>query len=182
MIALALLTVTLLQLVPLTGSLNERTCSLVPSVWARAEYTGRNGPNHPSAVLRVQLLKSAAVTVDFHVCKDIQRCADGKWAGGQHCDTVPDCADSSDERGCQVDDKSSAAAAAELAAGTSRRGGDGHGQWIWPASMALAGWLEAHPHMVKNKSVLELGCGLGLGSMAAWKLGALRVVATDGNL
>ena len=49
---------------------------------------------------------------------------------------------------------------------------------LWPAAEGLAQYLSFHPELIKNKSVLELGCGLGLPSLVASHLGA-RVVATD---
>lgn len=49
---------------------------------------------------------------------------------------------------------------------------------LWPASIALATYLSEHPELVKNQSVLELGCGLGLPSLVAAHQGA-NVLATD---
>jgi predicted nicotinamide N-methyase len=49
---------------------------------------------------------------------------------------------------------------------------------LWPASEALAVYLAEHPQLVKNKSVLELGCGLGLPSLVASHIGG-KVLATD---
>lgn len=49
---------------------------------------------------------------------------------------------------------------------------------LWPAAEALALYLTHHPELVKNKSVLELGCGLGLPSLVASHLGG-KVLATD---
>lgn len=49
---------------------------------------------------------------------------------------------------------------------------------LWPAAEALAEYLEENPRLVKNKTVLELGCGLGLPSLVASHLGG-KVLATD---
>lgn len=49
---------------------------------------------------------------------------------------------------------------------------------LWPASEALSQYLAAHPEIIKNKTVLELGCGLGLPSLVASHLGG-KVLATD---
>ncbi len=49
---------------------------------------------------------------------------------------------------------------------------------LWEASEALAAYLGDHPELVKNKTVLELGAGLGLPSMVASHLGG-EVLATD---
>ena len=49
---------------------------------------------------------------------------------------------------------------------------------LWPAAEALAIFLNDHPALVKNKKVLELGCGLGFPSLVASHLGA-EVLATD---
>ena len=49
---------------------------------------------------------------------------------------------------------------------------------LWPAAEALSQYLCEHPDIVKNKKVLELGCGLGLPSLVASHLGA-EVLATD---
>lgn len=49
---------------------------------------------------------------------------------------------------------------------------------LWPASIALSLYLADHPELVRNKSVLELGCGLGLPSLVATHLGG-KVIATD---
>ena len=55
----------------------------------------------------------------------------------------------------------------------------GTGGTFWDASYILCQYLEAHPDLVQNKLVLELGSGLGLGAMGAKLLGARSVVATD---
>lgn len=49
---------------------------------------------------------------------------------------------------------------------------------LWPSAEALSQYLADHPKLVKNKTVLELGCGLGLPSMVATHLGG-KVLATD---
>lgn len=49
---------------------------------------------------------------------------------------------------------------------------------LWPAAEALAIFLNDHPKLIKNKKVLELGCGLGFPSLVASHLGA-EVLATD---
>lgn len=49
---------------------------------------------------------------------------------------------------------------------------------LWGAAEALAMYLNDHPEKLKNKSVLELGCGLGFPSLVATQLGG-DVLATD---
>jgi predicted nicotinamide N-methyase len=49
---------------------------------------------------------------------------------------------------------------------------------LWPASEALSFYLAEHPELVRHKTVLELGCGLGLPSLVASHLGGV-VTATD---
>jgi predicted nicotinamide N-methyase len=49
---------------------------------------------------------------------------------------------------------------------------------FWHASEALGLFLNDHPQLVKGKTVLELGCGLGFPSMVASHLGG-DVLATD---
>jgi predicted nicotinamide N-methyase len=49
---------------------------------------------------------------------------------------------------------------------------------LWSAAEALSVYLADHPELVKNKTVLELGCGLGLPSLVASHLGG-HVLATD---
>lgn len=49
---------------------------------------------------------------------------------------------------------------------------------LWQGSIGLAEYLGEHPDLVKNKTVLELGCGLGLPSLVATHLGG-EVLATD---
>jgi predicted nicotinamide N-methyase len=49
---------------------------------------------------------------------------------------------------------------------------------LWPAAEALAQYLSDHAMLIKNKKVLEIGCGLGLPSLVASHLGG-KVLATD---
>ena len=51
----------------------------------------------------------------------------------------------------------------------------------WRASSLLCSFLSHRPHLVRSLTVLELGAGLGLCSVYARRLGARRVVATDGD-
>lgn len=44
---------------------------------------------------------------------------------------------------------------------------DGSGDVVWPSAFALAKLIAHCPFFVDNKAVLELGCGLGLPSLAA---------------
>lgn len=50
---------------------------------------------------------------------------------------------------------------------------------LWPAALGLAGFLAQHPWTVRGRRVVELGCGLGLGSLAAAVAGASLVVGMD---
>lgn len=56
----------------------------------------------------------------------------------------------------------------------------GTGATVWPASIVLLKYLELHPDKIKDKSVIDLGTGTGVTSLAAAILGAERVVCTDG--
>ena len=59
---------------------------------------------------------------------------------------------------------------------------DGGTGWrAWPCALLLACWLAAHEEELglAERSVLELGCGLGLPGLAAAALGARRVALTD---
>ncbi len=49
---------------------------------------------------------------------------------------------------------------------------------LWPAAEALSIYLNQNPKLIKNKTILELGCGLGYPSLVATHLGA-NVLATD---
>jgi predicted nicotinamide N-methyase len=56
----------------------------------------------------------------------------------------------------------------------------GTGATVWPASLVLMKYLEKHPAKVRHKSVVDLGAGTGVTSLAAAVLGAQQVVCTDG--
>ena len=56
---------------------------------------------------------------------------------------------------------------------------DPHWSALWPSSIALADALLSGEIAVAVARVLELGCGLGLGSIAAALAGAAMVLATD---
>lgn len=49
---------------------------------------------------------------------------------------------------------------------------------LWPASLALAGWLHANRGRIAGKVCLDLGCGLGFTALVASWLGA-RVIGMD---
>lgn len=49
---------------------------------------------------------------------------------------------------------------------------------LWPAAEALSQYLDQNPKLVKSRTVLELGCGLGYPSLVASFLGG-DVLATD---
>lgn len=49
---------------------------------------------------------------------------------------------------------------------------------LWPASIALAGWLAQQHDEIKGAVCIDMGCGLGLTAMAASSLGA-KVIAMD---
>jgi len=49
---------------------------------------------------------------------------------------------------------------------------------LWESSEALSIYLSKNSHLVKDKTVLELGCGLGLPSLVSSHLGG-KVLATD---
>lgn len=55
------------------------------------------------------------------------------------------------------------------------------GMAIWRGSEVLADYLIQNPTLVQNKSVLELGAGVGLVGLVAYHLGASRVLCTDGD-
>ena len=50
---------------------------------------------------------------------------------------------------------------------------------LWESAQALAEYLADHPQLCREQDALEFGCGLGLPSLTAAKLGARSVTATD---
>jgi predicted nicotinamide N-methyase len=59
-------------------------------------------------------------------------------------------------------------------------GVDDTGMLLWGASVTLSQWLiRYHPEIVRDKTVMELGCGGAVPSMVSYHLGASRVLSTD---
>jgi predicted nicotinamide N-methyase len=56
--------------------------------------------------------------------------------------------------------------------------GDIYGNVLWPAASCAASYLLRHD-LVRGRSILELGAGTGLVSLASCRAGASAVVATD---
>lgn len=50
---------------------------------------------------------------------------------------------------------------------------------LWPSALALSEYILEYPEKFKNKNVLELGCGLGLTTMALAKTQPNSLLATD---
>ncbi|KAL0860651.1 hypothetical protein ABMA27_010000 [Loxostege sticticalis] len=51
--------------------------------------------------------------------------------------------------------------------------------FYWPGGQATARYILDNGEMVKNRRVLDIGCGCGAGTIAAVKMGARRVLAND---
>nr|XP_049706329.1 electron transfer flavoprotein beta subunit lysine methyltransferase-like [Helicoverpa armigera] len=51
--------------------------------------------------------------------------------------------------------------------------------FYWPGGQATARYILDNGDLVKNRKVLDVGCGCGAGSIAASKMKAKRVVAND---
>ncbi len=54
-----------------------------------------------------------------------------------------------------------------------------HKSYVWPSAKLMSELLLLFPELVRGANVIELGCGLGLPSLAAARAGARKVVATD---
>ena len=50
---------------------------------------------------------------------------------------------------------------------------------VWPAAKSLARFILTNEYLVKDKNVLDLGCGSGVSSIAASMAGAKKVTAND---
>jgi len=89
---------------------------------------------------------------------------------------------SSDPDGAAKEAAAAAAAEAGLQLRSlSRRARIGHEieLKVWPAAVMLARWLWAHAPLVRGRSVLEIGSGVGLAGLAAARCGAAEVFVTD---
>ncbi|MEL6256383.1 MAG: methyltransferase domain-containing protein [Bacteroidota bacterium] len=49
---------------------------------------------------------------------------------------------------------------------------------LWPSAIAMGRYLSEHPDLVEGRTVLEIGCGLGLSGMLAHTLGG-KVILSD---
>jgi len=56
---------------------------------------------------------------------------------------------------------------------------DPYGSVLWPAASAVASYMLDEIPDIREKSILEVGTGTGLVSLAAYKAGAKEVLATD---
>ncbi|XP_013195089.2 electron transfer flavoprotein beta subunit lysine methyltransferase isoform X1 [Amyelois transitella] len=54
--------------------------------------------------------------------------------------------------------------------------------FYWPGGQATARYILDNEEIIKNKRVLDIGCGCGAGSIAAAKMQAKRVVGNDIDL
>jgi len=50
---------------------------------------------------------------------------------------------------------------------------------LWPSARALSGYILENPALFKNKEILELGCGLGLTTLALASAHPAYLLATD---
>mmetsp|Transcript_13569 Transcript_13569/g.20365 ORF Transcript_13569/g.20365 Transcript_13569/m.20365 type:complete len:263 (+) Transcript_13569:46-834(+) len=51
--------------------------------------------------------------------------------------------------------------------------------YVWNGARLLCTYIETHRELIKDKSVLELGAGVGLPSLMSWSIGASYVCASD---
>jgi hypothetical protein len=55
----------------------------------------------------------------------------------------------------------------------------GIGATVWDCALVLCKYLELHPHIVRDKVVLDLSAGVGLVGLVAMKLGARKVLWSE---
>jgi predicted nicotinamide N-methyase len=53
--------------------------------------------------------------------------------------------------------------------------------FCWGSGLALARWLSQNPEVISGKRVADVGCGCGIGAIAAKLAGAAYVVACDND-
>jgi hypothetical protein len=53
------------------------------------------------------------------------------------------------------------------------------GLTLWESSIKLCDYICDNPHLVRSKTILELGCGIGLLGIVCDKIGARKVILTD---
>ncbi|KAJ0171946.1 hypothetical protein K1T71_012709 [Dendrolimus kikuchii] len=51
--------------------------------------------------------------------------------------------------------------------------------FYWPGGQATARYIMDNEKLVKDRNILDIGCGCGAGAIAAAKMGAKRVLAND---
>lgn len=56
---------------------------------------------------------------------------------------------------------------------------NGTGLNVWDGSILLARYLESNTNLILGQSILELGCGPGIGGISAGLIGAKEVILTD---
>ena len=56
---------------------------------------------------------------------------------------------------------------------------DGTFRKVWPAALSFGSYLCAHDHLVRGKTVVELGAGSGVAGILCAALGAAQVLLTD---